>query len=142
MNTVYETKTSIEIEASPEVVWKALTDPKITKQYFLDCEAISSWKIGSSVVYKMIVEGKEVIPVKGIIITNDYPKLLEYTCFSPQDEGNPSKHTTVTYQLVQRENSTKLFVQQGKFSEKSRYQHTVENWEKVLGDLKKLVENQ
>ncbi|PWI48478.1 hypothetical protein CEE45_06220 [Candidatus Heimdallarchaeota archaeon B3_Heim] len=87
---------TIMIEATTSTVWDALTNPEITKQYFLNCEAISDWNTGDPIIYKMISDGKEVIPVKGVILRQKSEKLLEYTCFAPEFEKDISKHTKVT----------------------------------------------
>ena len=39
----YVVKQKVTINAAPELVWDALTDPEKTKQYFFNCRVISSW---------------------------------------------------------------------------------------------------
>ena len=128
------------IEATTSTVWDALTNPEITKQYFLNCEAIADWNTGDPIIYKMISDGKEVIPVKGVILRLKSEKLLEYTCFAPEFEKDISKHTKVTYLLSRTNTGTKLVVSQGEFNTKEQFRHTDENWDVVLNGLKILLE--
>ncbi|MHA1975455.1 MAG: SRPBCC family protein [Candidatus Hodarchaeales archaeon] len=132
----------ITITADISRVWNALTNPKLTKQYFLNCEAISDWNTGDPIIFKMISEGKEVVPVKGLILRIKKGELLEYTCFAPEFEKDTSRHTQVKYQLSKTETGTKLFVSQGKFNKEEQFNHTSENWDIVLNGLKTLVEKQ
>ncbi len=130
----------IIIKADPSVVWDALTDPKKTKQYFLSCEAISDWKTGDPILYKMISDGKEVIPVKGFIQEVKEEKFLRYSCFAPEFEDDISKHTYVTFKLEKSKLNTRLLVSQGEFSKEEQYLHSMENWDIVLQGLQSLVE--
>ena len=131
----------INIKANISSVWNALTNPAETKQYFLNCEAISDWNTGDPIIFKMNSEGKEVIPVKGLITRIRKGTFLEYTCFAPEFENDVSRHTHVTYQLSNTKNGTRLEVSQGKFSREEQYIHTSENWDGVLNGLKALLEN-
>ena len=50
---------TVELHADARTVWKALTDPELTRKYFFDCEAISDWEVGSELLFRMEVEGQE-----------------------------------------------------------------------------------
>ncbi|MHA2051953.1 MAG: SRPBCC family protein [Candidatus Hodarchaeales archaeon] len=131
---------SIRLEADKKTVWNALTNPKLTKQFFLNCEAISNWNAGDTITYKMNSDGKEVIPVKGLITRVKSEQFLEYTCFAPEFENDVTRHTRVTYQLISTDSGTKLLVSQGEFKNEEQYNHTHESWDIVLNGLKTLVE--
>ncbi|MHA1978934.1 MAG: SRPBCC family protein [Candidatus Hodarchaeales archaeon] len=98
----------INIKADISSVWNALTNPAVTKQYFLNCEAISDWNTGDPIIFKMNSDGKEVIPVKGLITRIKKGTFLEYTCFAPEFENDVSRHTHVTYQLSTTKNGTTI----------------------------------
>jgi uncharacterized protein YndB with AHSA1/START domain len=51
-------RTSITIHAPVSGVWEALTEPELIKQYLFGTEAVSDWKVGSSIAYKRVWEGK------------------------------------------------------------------------------------
>ncbi|NIR50954.1 hypothetical protein GWO43_20245 [candidate division KSB1 bacterium] len=136
-------KKNIELDAHISKVWDALTNPELTKQYFFGCEAMSDWKPESPIVFKQVAEGKDIVQVKGVITNIEPQKVLQHTCLTPEFEDDPSKHTTVTYELSSNEGRTQLSITQGDFGEdETRYNHTAAGWDHVLNGLKTVVENQ
>jgi len=132
---------SIKLNADISKVWEALTNPEITKKYFFNCEAISDWQVGNPIIFKFISDGKEMVPVKGVITTIEPNRILEYTCFAPEFENEPSKHTTVCYKLSSENGMTNLSLSQGEFGDQDTYNHTQASWDTVLGDLKTILES-
>jgi len=133
---------NVEIKASPLKVWEALTKPELTKQYFFDCESISDYKVGSSISFIMHKDGKDIVCVKGNITVSLENKMLAYTCFSPQTENDPDKHTMVTMALIPEKYNTRLTVTQGSFKEDiERYNQSNEGWNYVIAGLKKMLES-
>jgi len=132
---------SVKLNADISKVWEALTNPEITNKYFFNCEAISDWQVGSPIIFKFTSDGKEVIPVKGVITSIEPNRFLEYTCVAPEFENDPSKHTTVTYKLSSEDNITNLTVTQGEFGDEDTYKHTHESWTTVLDSLKTILES-
>jgi uncharacterized protein YndB with AHSA1/START domain len=141
---------SIKINASPLLVWDALTNPEQTKKYMFGCETVSDWKIGSPLLWKGSYEGKEMVFVKGIIVDIKPGKFLAYTTIDPNSptvEDIPQNYVTVTYTLSSENGGTFLTVTQGDFSTvaegEKRYQETFNNgegWNPILVEIKKLVE--
>ena len=83
----------INIEADLSRVWNALKNPPVRKQYFLNSEIISEWNTGNPIIFKMVSAGKEVIPMKGLIIRIKKGKFLKYTRFAPEFEiMSPDTH--------------------------------------------------
>ncbi|MDN5205537.1 SRPBCC domain-containing protein [Fulvivirgaceae bacterium BMA10] len=136
-------KKNITLNANLSSVWKALTDPSMTKQYMFGCELISDWKEGSEIIWK----DEETIRVTGHILSIDPEKTLQFTVFDPHMglEDIPSNYLTVTYQLSSENNITTLSVSQGDFSKvensEKRYHDTLAGWEYALNGLKALLEN-
>ena len=73
----------IQIGASRDKVWAALTEPEWTKKYMFNCAVDSDWRVGSPVVWKMQHEGKEIIPVKGHVEEIVPGRLLKYSVSIP-----------------------------------------------------------
>ncbi len=149
MNKQLVVSNTITINASVSKVWDALVNPEQTKKYMFGCETVSDWKMGSPLLWKMIYEGKEIIPVKGYIVDITPEKFLAYTTFDPNSamEDIPENYLTVTYELKSENNHTVLIVTQGDFSTvaegERRYRETYNNgegWNPILVEIKKLVE--
>ncbi len=109
-------KNSIFINAPAAIVWNTLTDSAMTKMYMFDCEAISDWKAGSSLIWKGASDGK--VYVKGAILKIEPEKFLQYTTFNPNGEYEdvPSNYLAVIYDLSQERDGTLLTVSQGDFA--------------------------
>ncbi|HKC68968.1 MAG TPA: SRPBCC domain-containing protein, partial [Bacteroidia bacterium] len=142
-------KNSIEINAPAAQVWDALVNPAKTKVYMFGCETISDWKVGSPLVWKMIHEGKDFIPVKGTILENKPHSIFKYTVIDPHASypDTPENYLNVTYQLAEHNGKTTLTVLQDGFEGaaegEKRYKDVANNgegWNPILVQIKKLVE--
>src|SRR5688500_11327509 len=113
-----EIKNSITIEAPASKVWNALVNPEQTKRYMFGCEAISDWRVGSSLIWKGQHEGKDMVFVKGSVADIQPDRLLAYTVFDPFStiEDIPENYLTVTYELKPDNGRTELTVTQGDYS--------------------------
>ena len=140
---------TIVINAPAKKVWEALTNPELTKKYMFGCEAVSDWKIGSSLTWKGIYEGKEMIFVKGTVEGLKAEKFLAYTVFDPLSslEDIPKNYLTVTYDLSFANGETTLTVTQGDYASvaegERRYADSYnggKGWNPILVEIKKLVE--
>ena len=89
---------SIEIEASPAEVWKAITTPAMIKKYLMGTNVSTDWKEGSAITYEGEYNGKK-YKDKGIIKKVNPGKLLESTYWSSMGgkEDKPENYNTVTY---------------------------------------------
>lgn len=134
--------TAISIKAPVAKVWDALTKPEIIRQYFFGTEAISDWKVGSPVRFRGEWQGKS-YEDKGIITANEPNKLLSYSYWSSMSgkEDQPENYANVTYELSKRNNQTELTITQDNIADEKTKEHSVQNWQMVLRDLKKLLEN-
>lgn len=143
-------KSSVTINGTAAQVWDALTNPEQTKKYMFGCETVSDWKVGSSLLWKMEYEGKELIAVKGNIVEIKPNELLSYTTIDPESEVEdiPENYLTVRYQLTKEKDQLLLVVSQGDYSTvadgKRRYEEAYndgEGWNPILIEIKKLVES-
>lgn len=139
-------KNAVTLQADRNRVWDALTNPEMTKKYMYGCEVVSDWKVGSPVLWKMDVEGKETVVVQGQVLNVEPQKRLVYTVFDPTMgiEDIPENYLTVAYALEENDGQTLLSVSQGDYSKvaegEKRYNDTVGAWEYALAGLKKAVE--
>lgn len=144
-------KNSIRIKAPASKVWDALVNPEQTKKYMFGSEAISDWKPGSSLIWKGTWEGKEMVFVKGAIVSIEPEKFLAYTVIDPNNTAMPDipeNYLTVTYTLSYEQGETLLTVTQGDYARvaegEKRYQDSNNNgegWNPILMQIKQLVES-
>lgn len=141
---------NVEIKAPVSQVWKALTDPEQTKVYMFGCETVSDWEPGSSLLWRMELEGKEFIAVKGNVVEIEPGKHLSYTVIDPHSdiEDIPENYLTVTYDLEEKNGETILTVTQGDYNTvangEKRYAESYNNgegWDPILVEIKKFVES-
>lgn len=145
-------KNVINIHAPASKVWDALTNPEQTKKYMFGCETVSDWKTGSPLLWKGNWEGKEMIFVKGNIVSIEPGKYLAYTTIDPNNPAIPDipeNYLTVTYSLSESNGLTELTVTQGDYSTvadgEKRYLETYNNgegWNPILVQIKQLVETE
>lgn len=132
---------SINLNATPARVWKALTDPAEIKQYLFGTDTKSDWKKGSSITYTGKWEGKA-YEDKGKIIDIVPEKLLHTTYYSSMSgkEDKPENYSNVIYKLTPDGNQTKLTITQDNNGNSESKDHSESNWNQVLDSLKKMVE--
>lgn len=133
---------SVKIRAGKEDVWDALTNPDKIKQYFFGTNAVSDWKKGSSLKFTGEWEGKT-YEDKGTILDTEPGKLFRYTYWSSMGklEDIPENYATVTYELVPAGDETILNVTQDNISNQEGKEHSEQNWNYVLGELKRFIES-
>jgi len=136
-------KANIKINVPAEKVWEALTTPSIIKQYFFGTDAISDWKAGSPLIFRGQWEGKN-YEDKGTILETVPEKLFRYSYWSSMSgiEDKPENYVTITYKLEEKNNRTELTITQENIPDEKTKEHSEQNWNKVLNDLKQLLEKQ
>ena len=132
---------SATIDAPVSKVWEALTQPEIIKQYFFNTDTHTSWKVGSPIRFTGEWEGKT-YEDKGTVLAFEPNKRLSYTYWSSMSgaEDLPENYVTVTYQLSEENGKTKVEISQDNIPDENTKEHSEGNWNKVLGNLKQLLE--
>ena len=131
-----------EIEATPDEVWKALTEPRLIEEYMFGTHVETDWQPGSRIVWKGEYDGKR-YEDKGEILDVQPGKRLELTHYSPLsgDEDRPENYHTVVYELEERGTTTRVALSQDGNADGEAAEHSRSNWEKVLSGLKQTVES-
>jgi uncharacterized protein YndB with AHSA1/START domain len=132
-----------EIHVPKERVWEALITPEIIKKYFFGTDAISDWQVGSPLIFKGEWQGKH-YEDKGNILAREDGKLFKYSYWSSMSgiEDKPENYVIVTYELAEKNGNTLLTITQENIPDEKMKAHSEENWNKVLAELKDLLENQ
>ena len=113
MTANFVAKKRITINASPDVVWRALTDPAIVSQYMHGTNMQTDWIVGSPITWKGEWQGKP-YEDKGTVVAVEPTKLLKVTHWSPMggSEDKPENYHTVTYELAAHGQETILTLEQ------------------------------
>ncbi len=130
---------SITINATPEKVWDALTNPEKTKQYFFRCEVHSDWKTGGPIIFRGEPTPGQKTELKGRILQIQPRQLLKYTLNHSDESG----YSTVTDVLKYENGKTTLTISDDigdTPGAEDRYKKSEQGWEMVLNGLKQLVE--
>jgi uncharacterized protein YndB with AHSA1/START domain/DNA-binding transcriptional ArsR family regulator len=128
---VYE----VYIRATPEEVWRALTDSELTRRYYYDNSVESDWTRGSRLVYRN-PDGTEAIT--GEVLEADAPRRLVHTFFFPGTDESPSR---CTWTIEPRGVATLLTLTHDDFDgETSTYRSVAHGWVPILSGLKTLLE--
>jgi uncharacterized protein YndB with AHSA1/START domain len=130
-----------EIDAPPEKVWRALTDPQLIKKYMFGSEVRTDWKPGSPITWQGEFEGRKYMD-KGEIIDVEPGRRLEITHFSPLtgQEDRPENYHRVSYELQQTDGGTSLRLTQDNSSSAEEAEHSAATWQMMLDGLKKVAE--
>jgi uncharacterized protein YndB with AHSA1/START domain len=130
-----------EIDAPPDKVWRALTEPELIKKYMFGSEVTTDWQPGSPITWKGEFEGRE-YEDKGEIIAVEPGQRLEVTHFSPLtgQEDRPENYHRVRYELQQTTGGTSVRLTQDNSSSAEEAEHSAANWQMMLDGLKNVVE--
>ena len=147
MNESMIVKEEVFFKASNKKVWDLLINPEMTKQYMFGCELISTWQIGSPVLWQGKTEnGVEVVYVKGKVLEYEEGKKITSTTFDPNSGMSdiPENYVEFTYELQQKDQGTLLTIIQGDFSKaedgRKRYEESKSGWKEiVIPTMKKLL---
>ena len=129
------------INTSPSKVWEALTTPELIKKYFFNTNASSDWKVGSPITFRGEWEGKT-YEDKGTILESIPDKFFKYSYWSSMSgiEDKPENYANITYMLTEKDDGTDLTIIQENIPDEKMKEHSEQNWNKVIGNLKELVE--
>jgi uncharacterized protein YndB with AHSA1/START domain len=131
--------TTVFIRATPDEVWRAITDPDLTAQYFYGTRVESTFEPGAS--YVSVAGGTTF--TEGEILAAEPPRLLRQswrTLWMP--EAADEEPSRVTWELEpQDDGTTKLTVTHDQLENAPVTAASVEGgWSYVVSGLKTLVE--
>ena len=129
----------IYIATSPEKLWNALIDPKMTAQYWQH-ENISDWKPGSKWEHREF-NNERTLKLVGRVLESSPPRRLVVTGAFPADAANEEKHSRVTFVIEPLGDVVRLTVTHDRLEPDSEMLKGItEGWPKVLSILKSLME--
>lgn len=141
MNGEFDVQTNVVIQAPPETVWYALTEPKIIKRYLPNCTTSTSWKIGEPIIQTWEQDGKTCRD-KGTVLKVDPPHELSY---SSSDSRSGEPHLSETYhelsfKLEAEGEGTLIKCLIQNISSEQQSIHLLQHWKMAIARLKLLLE--
>jgi uncharacterized protein YndB with AHSA1/START domain len=140
--STYVATAECEIDAPPQEVWRALTDPAAIREFMFGSDVRTDWQPGSTITWKGEFEGKS-YEDKGEILTVEPGRLLEVSHFSPLSgqEDKPENYHRVRYELQPVEGDrTRVRLTQDNSGSAEEAEHSSVTWQAMLDGLKKVVE--
>jgi uncharacterized protein YndB with AHSA1/START domain len=131
----------VEISASPQQVWDALTDSEAIARFMFGAKVDTDWEVGSPITWTGEYDGNQ-FQDKGEILEIVEPRRLRMTHFSPLtgEDDVPENYHTLDYQVMDAGDSTRVTLDQdGNDSEEQAAQFS-SNWQAMLDQLKSYVE--
>lgn len=140
METQFKIRYSTIVKAPVGIVWDALTNAAMVKQYFFGTDLITSWKVGEPVVFQGEWEGQSYRD-KGLVLEYEQNKRLAYSYLSNWSgkEDLPKNYLWVCYEVQARGEETELVIHQSNYDEE-RAKHSEGNWASLIDGMKKLLE--
>ncbi len=130
---------AIYIRATPEAIWRALTETDFTRRYYYGCTIESTFEAGSP--YRMTV-GDD-LQIEGTILEADPPRRLVQTFHGVWDEGMAGDApTTVTWEIDETQPGVcrLTLVHDGLVAGSATLEQVSGGWPFILSALKTLLE--
>ena len=133
---------TVEINASPEKVWKVLTDPSLIKEYLFGTETITDWKVGSDIIFQGEYQGHK-YKDKGLVKEHINHKRVSYAYWSAFSglEDKSENYSIVTYDLESKDGKNTNFTwSQSGFANEEGQKHSQSGMADLLKQIKAIAE--
>jgi uncharacterized protein YndB with AHSA1/START domain len=130
------------IAASPDTVWRTLTDPAAIRQFMFGTTVVTDWQPGGAILWKGEYQGRS-YEDKGELLVVEPERRLTHTHFSPLAgrEDVPENYHTLTYTLDAQDGGTMLTFTQDNNPTQDAADHSQANWQQMLERVKTIAEN-
>lgn len=128
------------IQTTNEKLWDALTNPEVTRHYFLGLRVQSDWQIGSPIVH--LNDAEEDI-CEGTIVECVPPTRIVYTFRGHKDDsGHRDPYSRICFEIEELSaNACRLLILHDGFGEENTTFNNVGNgWPTILSGLKTYLE--
>jgi uncharacterized protein YndB with AHSA1/START domain len=134
-------RASVRIDAPTDVVWTALIDPDVVRQYMFGATVTTDWRTGSPISWTGEWNGQP-FHDKGYVVRVEPGRRLEYSHYSPLSgrPDAPEHYHLVAIALDQEDGGTRVDLVQSNIATHEVQEHSEANWRNVLQALKDVVE--
>lgn len=133
--------TSMEISASTNDAWRALTEPDKIAQWMGGARVESKWELGGDITFTGKLHRKTYRD-RGTVLAIEPAKLLKYSHWTKLSRlpDVPENRTVITFSLDWTGEKTRLTVRHERFYSEAAYKHSNFFWGFALTDVKNLLE--
>ena len=135
-------RAEVIVDAKPNAVWDALTDPEQVRAWMVGTTVTTDWQAGSPISWQGEMNGKP-YEDKGEVLEAEAPSRLSMTHYSPLmgQEDRPENYHTVTYTLTPtRDGRTTVALEQDGNESAEQAEQFSQNWQSMLESLKQTAE--
>jgi uncharacterized protein YndB with AHSA1/START domain len=131
----------VQISASPQQVWDALTDPDAISRFMFGAKVDTDWEEGSPITWSGDYDGTP-YQDKGEILEVDESNRLRMTHYSPLtgEDDVPENYHTLDYRLTDEGETTRLTLDQDGNDSAEQAEQFAANWQTMLDQVKEYVE--
>ena len=139
--TGFTATASVEVDASPEVVWSTLTDPARIADWMSGSTVETDWQVGSPITWRGEYDGRA-YEDKGEVLVHDEPETLSMTHYSPMmgQPDQPENYHTLVYTLTPSGDRTTVALTQDGCDTEEQAEQFSANWQQMLDGLKAAAE--
>jgi uncharacterized protein YndB with AHSA1/START domain len=134
---------SVEIVASTDRVWHALTEPDTIEKWMAGARVESTWEVGSDITFRGTMPNfNRKYEDHGTVLAIEPERLLRYSHWSQMSRlpDAPQNRTLVTFLLEPIEDKTQLTVRHENFHFEDEYKHANFFWNVALYMMKNQIE--
>ncbi|GAA1823088.1 SRPBCC domain-containing protein [Luedemannella flava] len=131
----------VTVDAPPERVWDALTDPATIERYLMGARVTADWTPGSPITWEGEFDGRPYAD-KGEVLAADPGRLLQVSHYSPLSgqPDEPESYHTLTYVLDTVAGGTRVVLTQDNNASTDEVAHTGAFWQAMLDRLRDVVQ--
>jgi uncharacterized protein YndB with AHSA1/START domain len=134
-------RASVDVDASPEEVWDALTDPAKIADWMSGSKVETDWRVGSPITWQGEYDGRA-YEDKGEVLVFVEPTTLSVTHYSPMmgQPDEPESYHTLVYTLSENGGGTHVELTQDGCEDEEQAEQFSANWQQMLDGLKAAAE--
>jgi uncharacterized protein YndB with AHSA1/START domain len=139
MSNLLALKTFIIINAPVSKVWDALTNPEVVKQYFFGTNLVTDWQVGNPIFFRGEWDGVA-YEDKGTVLAFEHYLCYNYWSSFSGTEDISENYANIKYIVKAVDGGTQVTVTQEGLKDEAALAHSENNWQMVMGEMKKMVE--